>query len=241
MQSEKQVFLIPISFHRGSESKTLNLKAVSYPDDSMYFDLRRILGFILINRKELRISELLKRELQGWLQFLITVGLDPVSCVPPSKRCAEFHGCIQGDQKINTTFTVSSSALPWLLTHVSTMAWSKDAKCMATLTLRGFLRELLAAEDVTGFWQDVLTIGDDDLALCPVREHHGSQRCTHISEAFTPIEWSTESCHRQLADALSRLYLTSSDCISLSSWLQTVVSGLQQLIDRTNSCRQLSW
>ena len=179
----------------------------------------------------MRISSLLKRELQPWLRFLATVGLDPAECVHPSRRYAKAHGDVSATDPTGV-YHVSTSALPWLLAHQMAHSQSRNQQKIATSLLTGVLRELLAVEDVYDFWDDVMSIETDLLSMCGVRAVPGAPACSHVSDLLTPMSTTSDNAHSQLAGALSKLYLLSTECPTLSKWLETVASGPHKLLNR---------
>ena len=140
MNQNHKVLLIPVSYLDTDSFRHIHVKASVYHDDAIFCDLRRLLSALFPGRQLLRISELLKRELQPWHRFLETVGLDPAECVHPSRRYASAHG----EDCASDPTAVYHSAVPWLLAHQMSHSQSRKQKQIATSLFTGLLRELLS-------------------------------------------------------------------------------------------------
>ena len=198
--------LVTTAYHTSEGTVTARLKAFEYVDGKIYYELRRLLVRLYPERKvELRINEILKRELQGLVTFLVMAALDPTE-ITPSRKMVQSNHDIPNLVRVQSEYTVSIVVLVMLLVFFSATYGGAAKGSMATKMLVAFFRELLSADEAAEFWDDCTEIPADDVRRCRVSSD-GADGCLHVRSVLAPWRQPVEDAHKCLADGLRDSFL----------------------------------
>jgi hypothetical protein len=214
-------------FEGGGE--LLKLKAFFYSDESVWWELRRVVKKLLPARKDLDLNDLLKRDFQPWLKFMTTLGFTPESEVLPSRRCAIVADANVTNEKIRQDFTVSTCGLVlFFLFFISDRRDGKDKACGQRL-LASFLQQVVGGAELEEHWTDCMAISPMDAQRCAVHQFRG--KCAHVRTVLSEIEWQSGGKHVQFVVALVRFYDNARQCPSLVHYLGFAVRALCKTLD----------
>jgi hypothetical protein len=233
------VQLLGLAFNIQHEGKSVQfkLKANVFEDDSVTFDLRRVIAHVISGRKDLDLNNLIKRDLVGWFVDLRLFGYTRNDTYFPSRRTAMANDPNNMHDKVLSLHTTSAVGMIVLLLFLSVARWKNSEKAKASSVLASLVAATCTAEYMIEFWEDCCSCGVDDLSRCTDGAYGG--KCMHVRSSFTEVEWQTHNHHHQLVASLVSAFSHRNDCPTLLSWLPQVFDELCRHIDAVILERQV--